>query len=252
MAQDRYFARTYTSSVSNKGDIDVELWHTSRLGHQNQFFHSQDQRLEVELGLGGNVQTSFYFNHYQTRYSDSTDGTLSSNEIGFSNEWKFNLTNPGKNRLGSALYFEWGTKGGDELELEAKIILDKYYGKNLLAFNASVEYEREFGWKNGKFISTTWAAPVEFTLGYMYNLNNQIGLGFELRDLNDIAIHKGWENSILFGGPTFNYRGKGWSILANYLPQWVNFRKTPYAPLSKVLDVHERAEARIILGIDIK
>ena len=58
-AQDRYFARTYTSNVLPKGAIDLEFWHTSRFGHKNQFYHAQDQRMEFEFGLGKNLQTAF-------------------------------------------------------------------------------------------------------------------------------------------------------------------------------------------------
>jgi hypothetical protein len=48
-AQDRYFAGTYTSGVLPKGSIDIEFWHTSRFGHSKQFFHAQDQRMELEF-----------------------------------------------------------------------------------------------------------------------------------------------------------------------------------------------------------
>src|ERR1700730_11527863 len=87
-SQDRYFARTYNTTVLPKGNVDLEFWHTSRLGHKNEFFHAQDQRMELEFGLGKNLQTAFYFNRYQERFSVSDSGTETSNEIGFSNEWK--------------------------------------------------------------------------------------------------------------------------------------------------------------------
>ena len=83
----------------------------------------------------------------------------------------------------------------------------------------------------------------------MYNINTNFGLGFELRNHNEIAKGKGWEHSVLFGGPTINYRTGKWFVIANYLPQWVNLHKTQYAPGSKVLDEHERTEARILVGI---
>jgi hypothetical protein len=66
-AQDRYFGRTYTSNVLPKGSFDIELWHTSRFGHEGEYFHAMDQRMEYEVGLGGNLQTAFYFNHFQKR-----------------------------------------------------------------------------------------------------------------------------------------------------------------------------------------
>ena len=251
-AQDRYFARTYNSNVLPKGAIDIEFWHTSRFGHEGQFFHAQDQRMELEVGLGKNVQTAFYFNRYQQRFSETADWTVTSNEIGFSNEWKWKLQDQGRKKIGVALYGEWGFKGGDELELETKIILDKNIGKSLLAFNGVVELEKEFEWKNNKPNSANWAAPVEFNFAYMYNVSTAVGLGFELLNRNMIVKKNGWENSVFFGGPTFNYRGDRWFVIANYLPQWGNIHKTVYSPNSKVLDVQEKTEARILVGISLK
>src|ERR1041385_1455102 len=188
-AQDRFFARTYTTNVLPKGAIDLELQHTSRFGHEDQYYHAQDQRMELEFGLGGNWQTAFYFNRYQERYSDSSNGTLTANEIGFSNEWKWKLSDPSVNRLGAALYGEWGVKGGDELELEGKLILDKYVGKSLFAFNGVFEYEKEFEWEDGKVKSGESETPVELDLAYMYNTSSGFGLGFELRNYNRSEEH---------------------------------------------------------------
>jgi hypothetical protein len=250
-AQDRYFGRAYTSNILPKGDIDLEFWHTSRFGHQSQFFNAQDQRMEIEVGLGRNWQTAFYFNRYQTRYSESNNGTATSTEIGFSNEWKWKVSNPAS-KLGVALYGEWGIKGGDELELETKIILDRSFGKNLLVFNGVLEYEKEFKWLTGKVVSNDWQMPAELIFGYMYNAKPSLGLGFELRNRNIISKENGWENSVLFGGPTVNYRGNSWFIIANYLPQWVNLHKTNASPGNLVLDNLERTEARILVGISLK
>lgn len=250
-AQDRNFARTYQTNILPKGAIDLEFWHTSRIGHINQFFHAQDQRMEVEVGLGKNWQTAFYFNRYQNRFSTSADGTITTNEVGFSNEWKVKLSDPAANKIGVALYGEWGIKGGDELELETKIILDKVIGKHLFAFNGVYEFEKEFEWEDGKIKSDGYEMPVEFDFAYMYNCKPRFGLGFEIRNHNEITKGKGWEHSVLFGGPTINFRNSRWFVIANYLPQWVNLHKTEVAPGRKVLDEHERAEARILIGISL-
>ena len=249
--QDRYFARTYTTNILPKGAIDLEFWHTSRFGHKDQFFHAQDQRIELEFGLGKNVQTAFYFNRWQERYSTTDNGTETKNEAGFSNEWKWKLSDPTVNKIGFTLYEEWGIKGGDELEFETKFIFDKYIGKNLFAFNAVHEYEKGFEWENGKLKSGKWEMPVEFDLAYMCNLSKSTGLGFEIRNQNKISKDAGWEHSVLFGGPSFIYRGGKWFVIANYLPQWVNLHKTNLAPFNKVLDELERTEARVIIGISL-
>jgi len=248
-AQDRNFARTYQSTVLPKGAIDLEFWHTSRFSHENQYYHAQDQRMEIEFGLGKNWQTAFYFNRYQKRYSTTDNGTEVSNETGFSNEWKVKLSDPVANKLGVALYGEWGIKGGDEIELESKIILDKVIGKHVLVFNGVYELEKEFEWENGKINSSGYEMPVEFDLAYMYNVKKNFGVGFEIRDHNEISKDEGWEHSVLFGGPTINFRSDRWFVIANYLPQWVNIYKTDIAPGNKVLDEHERTEARILIGI---
>ncbi|MEI7735212.1 MAG: hypothetical protein WCI49_07075 [Ferruginibacter sp.] len=250
-AQDRYFARTYTANILPKGAIDIEWWHTSRFGHLNQYFNAQDQRMELEFGLGKNVQTAFYFNRYQKRFSETANETLTSSEIGFSNEWKWKISGPAS-KINYAVYGEWGIKGGDEVELEAKFIADKNFGKNLLAFNAITEYEKEFEWRNGKTQSVHWEAPVEFDLAYLRNINFNWGLGFEISNRNAITKGEGWEYSAVFGGPSINYRGDRWFVIANYLPQWGNLHKTIHAPYSKVLDEQERVQARIILGISLK
>lgn len=251
-AQDRYLAYTYTTNVLPKGAIDIEGWHTSRFGHSNQFFHAQDQRLEIEVGLGGNLQTAFYFNRYMQRYSESDTGTILKNETGFSNEWKWRVKQPVGRKTGIALYGEWGIKGGDELEIETKLILDKTIRKNLFAFNAVFEYEKEFEWEGNQVKSNGWALPVELDFGWLYNVSPTVGLGIECRDYNAIDKDNGWKYSVFAAGPTVNIRGNNFFIIANYLPQWRNLHHSSSAPFNKVLDDAERAEARILFGISIR
>jgi hypothetical protein len=253
-AQDRYFAQTYTTNVLPKGNIDLEFWHTSRIGHEGQFFNAQDQRLEFEIGLGKNLQTSFYLNRFQERASTGSEGTEVEAELGFSNEWKWKLSDPVANKIGSALYAEIGLKGGDELEVETKVILDKWFGKgkkNVIAFNGTVEFEKEFEWSDNKVNSNGWATPIGLNLAYQYLIKPKFGLGFEIVNRNDMEKGKGWMNSIFYAGPTLNFRGGRYFVILNYMPQLGNIHKTDYSPLKMVLDTHERHEARILFGISL-
>jgi hypothetical protein len=124
-------------------------------------------------------------------------------------------------------------------------------GKSLFAFNGVAEFEKEFDWKNNSVESEGWRTPIEFDLAYLYSLRPTFGVGFEIANRNDIAKGEGWKNSIFYAGPTLNFRGNKWFVIANYLPQLGNVRKTIYSPANKVLDEHERAEARILLGISL-
>ncbi|HUR10294.1 MAG TPA: hypothetical protein VM012_02925 [Flavitalea sp.] len=244
-SQDRFFARTYTSNVLPKGNFDIELWHTSRFGHSNSYFHAMDQRVEYEVGLGRNVQTAFYFNRYQKSTSDSTDQIKQSSEIGFSNEWKWRVTRP-TSPVGIALYGEVGIKG-DELEFESKLILDKTFGKNLIAFNAIYEIEAEAERENRRNKFEIESSPIEFDFAYLYNFSSSIGAGIEIVNRNDISKGQ-WLNSVVYAGPTINYRGKQWFFIANLLPQWNNLHKTASFPGKKVLEEHEKVEVRILIG----
>ena len=247
--QDRYFARTYTANVLAKGGIDLELWHTSRFGHSKQFFHAMDQRMELEVGLGSRLQTALYFNRFQKTFSDSTGEMVNKTEAGFSNEWKWQLNKPTIKGINVALYAELGIKG-DELELETKFIADKAFGNNLVAFNLVYEQEHEFERENGKTALVLAATPVEFDLAYMHYIKPQFGLGVEVVNKNDI-IKGVRNNSLLFAGPSINYRGNSWFVIANYLPQLVNLKRTASYPLSTDLFDHEKAEVRILFGISL-
>lgn len=246
-SQDRYFARTYTSSILPKGSIDLELWHTSRIGHLDEYYHGMDQRMEMEVGLGKNWQTSFYFNRFQERFSASSNGTETENEIGFSNEWKVKLADQGKYRPAIALYGEWSVKGGDELELELKAIFDKSFGKNLIAMNLVGEKELEWNWVNNQS-RLEMPTNAEVDLGYLYNFSISFGAGVEVVNRNKMEDGK-WRYSVLSAGPSFIYRTARWFALFNYLPQLSNLKRTVYAPAKKELVNNERMEARIIAGI---
>ncbi|MDP9229321.1 MAG: hypothetical protein M3O67_01455, partial [Bacteroidota bacterium] len=214
-AQDRFFARVYNSNILPKGDVDLEFFHTSRFVHTKQFFHAQDQRMEIEFGLGKNMQTAFYFNRFQKRFSNDSNGTDVTNEIGFSNEWKWKLTDPSANKLGFALYGEWGIKGGDDVELETKVILDKYFGNNLIAFNGVLELEKEFVWENGETQNNELEKKLEFDLAYLYFITPRLGLGVEFVNYN--KLEEGLQYSVVYGGPTISFRNGKWFVIANYM-----------------------------------
>ena len=248
-AQDRVFSRTYQSNVLPAGAKDLEYWVTSRAGRED-FYHRLDQRLELEFGVGGNVQAAFYFNaeskvQLNEAGTDFTTGTT----FGVSNEWKWKLSDPVANAVGSALYGEI-TVEPKALEFEAKLILDKRMGNTLLAYNLVGEMELE--WEvatdgDQSKVEREKEYALEHDLAMMHFLKPNLGIGLEIRNHNEFA-EGDWLNSALFAGPALHWSGNGWFINFNCSPQWTNLKKSGNSERLD-LDDHEKVETRLLVGL---
>ena len=96
-AQDRVFTHTYQTNVLPAHVREIEYWNTLRSG-KDEFYNAIDQRFELELGLGKNWQTAFYFNT-STTVAFNGFGLERSSEMGFSNEWKWKISDPVANKI---------------------------------------------------------------------------------------------------------------------------------------------------------
>jgi hypothetical protein len=253
-SQDRNFARTYQSNIIPKDVIDLEYWNTLRMGKKGdyspyEFGRILDQRLELEVGLGGNVQTAFYLNvSHSSLLPLGGDAISSSTVTGFSNEWKWKLSDPVADGLGSALYGELSVNGTD-VEFEGKVILDKRFGKSLVAFNLTGEAEIEAEAEDGE-VEQEGEFPVQLDLGYTYLFSPQFGIGIEATNHNEFT-EDGLEHSVLFAGPTiFVASGRVFGIL-NVQPQIRNLHTSDVAPGNLVLDEHEKIQARLLIGMSL-
>jgi hypothetical protein len=227
-AQDRVFTYTYQSLVLNKGQKEIEVWTTLRGGRED-YFRGTDHRLEFEIGLGKKLQTAFYLNYGYSKEIETTNEIQtvnSSNTYSFSNEWKYKLSDPVANALGSALYFEYGI-GPDETELEGKVILDKQVGRTLHAFNlvGEYEFEKEFESEGGGLVAET-EREVYFELDYAFSLQLKDGfaLGLEARNQNQFSTSNELESSVLSIGPCFSYYTDGFWLNLTMMPQLANLK----------------------------
>ncbi len=250
-AQDRVFARTYQTNILPKGVKDLESWTTFRFGRE-MFYSRIDQRLEFEIGVAKRVQSALYLNITHVKFAEVVYDIhkVAETEFSISSEWKTKLSDPVANKLGTGLYAE-ATIGPDEFELEAKLLLDKVIGKNLIAFNAvgEVEFEAVVELEDGEAKTKIELEkyPVEFDLGYMF-MAKKFGVGVELRNHNLITKEDGFRSSAFFGGPTIYYNPGDWFVILNILPQWVNFHKGDGIEGTRDLTAHEKAEIRILLS----
>lgn len=245
-ANERHFPYTYESAVLPAGAMEVELWTTPRL-MRDHYFVRFDQRIEFEVGLGKNVQTAFYLN---TRGQAETTPNGMSKKYDFrgvSSEWKWQWSDPTADWLGSALYGEV-TWMPHEVELEAKVILDKWIGPVFLAYNLVAEYEIEAEQAAGEHLEWEKAAIIENVLGASLRVSGAFRAGIEILNINRISEGR-LDYSALLLGPNLSVAGERWWAALTLLAQVPAFRNSKGSPNgSLVLDDLERYQARLLLG----
>jgi hypothetical protein len=256
-SQDRIFNYTYQSLVLNKGQREIEVWNTLHSGRYD-YYRALKSRIEFEVGLSKRLQTSFYINMetstIQVNDYAFTDGNVvnnirleSENEISFSNEWKYKLSDPVANSVGSALYGEL-LIGRDEIEIEAKLILDKKIGRTMHALNLVIEPEFESEIKNSK-VEQEMELEFEADYGFMYNVNPHWNIGFELRDVNKSEEDNGWKYSALYGGPGFSFNSDRIWINFTLMPQIAGlYSNNNSITDGKILDDQEKLQSRLIFS----
>src|SRR5262245_23386657 len=115
---ERKFGYTYQSGVLGKGNKELEIWSTARIGKDIPYYARLDHRMEFEWGITNKLQTAFYLNFTNISMDDG-NGMESEFEFeGISSEWKYQVSSPRKDPIGFALYGEIGLNT-QEAELEA-------------------------------------------------------------------------------------------------------------------------------------
>jgi len=251
LASERRFTYTYESLVLNPGEIEIEPWTTFRIG-KDDYFVRIDHRLEFEAGLTRSLQTAFYLNFHATT---AQVGDVMESEFewsGISNEWKYKLKDPVADPVGMALYFEWGAST-EELELEAKLILDKRWTNYLVAFNAVVEPEWEFEIEDGSTeVEAENEVNFEFDLAAAWFASQRTSIGVEVRNHNQYLSGDGYQYSALFAGPVASYAAETWWATLTVLPQVAKLKGSEAdEDRDLILSDHEKLEVRLLFGMHI-
>jgi hypothetical protein len=238
-AGERTLTWTYDTSVLPQGSKELELWSTGRFGRP-EGYSAFDNREELELGLGSGLQTSVYLN-VGTVY-DGPSGTTVLN-WSVSNEWKWKLLDPVADTFGLALYGE-ATLGVLEEELEAKLILDKRFGKLLLALNliGELEWENLFsGWRHEQILEASTGAEYAVGAGFHVGLEARVNAVWE--------TGTGFVGGAVFIGPVVSYVRPTWWIALSVMPQVAGFGNGLHNGLE--LDEHEQLNIRLLAGFDL-
>lgn len=244
-AQDRLFTYTYQSTVLNKGQREIEVWNTLRTG-KSDFYSRLDNRTEFEVGLGHNLQTSFYLNltsQTSTVLQNTAKALETENEISFSNEWKLKLMDPVVNPFGLALYGEYGI-GSKEYELEGKLILDKRFNNLTVAANAVYELELA---PEPTANETEWEKEnkTDFNLAFAYSLSPRFAFTLENTYRNVFEAGE-LEHSALYSGLGFSYAQENFWVNFTALPQVKSFKGQTGTALN--LNEFEKVQFRLLFS----
>ncbi len=240
---------TYSSeavSVLPKGGTEFEQWVTYRGGKQDGVFARWDFREELEYGVSDRYTTALYLN-FRNVHSAGVTGISDTDRFefrGVSSEHKYQLLNPHTKPLGVLLYGEV-TTDGKELELEEKLVLQKFFADKWNAvFNVTLEQEWEF-----EPAVTEETLALELTTGLSYQLSSHWSVGVEAMHVREFeGIGFGSQAvSAWFVGPNIHYGTSKWWATLTVLPQ-VAGRPETEAGLN--LTERERVEVRFIAGIN--
>lgn len=193
-ADDRRFTYTYEATTSPKGSWEFEQWLTWKGYHDGDIF---DFRHELEYGITDNLQIGLYLSDWSLSVPDH--GSKKADWESAGAEVIYNLSDPTKDFIGSALYGEVAV-GPEKFALEGKLLLQKNFGPLTLAYNFVLEAEWE-GESYGEEVGV-----IENTLGLSYQVSPSFFIGAE-------ATHEvefeGWSDAgehVVYVGPNISFR----------------------------------------------
>ena len=229
-AGSRRFTFLYEATTAAPRSVEIEnsvTW-SSRV-HEAPGFNRIDFRHEIEIGLTDRLQAGFYVADW-TWLNDPSTRTNATRYTDSALELIYNLTNPVADPVGSAIYGEI-RKGGEFLELEGKIILQKNIGRWVFASNTTIEakWEGEHLSENGGEFSQALGASYEFSPHFL--------VGAELLYEVDLPGWAGAANQPVRIGPNVSYRHGAW---------WVTV--TPMVQVTRLSD-EPNLEVRAIFGV---
>ncbi len=276
-AGENLFGYITEADVLPKGAKEAYLWMTHHEGKDTGRYVSDRMRLELEYGLTDVWQMSGYLNAYRhsyTNFTDNgaavrTDGKTDYDSNGFQASgvqvsFKRQFLSAAKDDLGLSLYIEPGHYWVDKLtgeaveayELEAKLILQKYWwdGQIVWAGNITAEYETSRNKADGS-VETAFSPKVTTGLSYRFADGWYAGLETQADQETVWLKAKGqaetgptldhWD---VFVGPTIHYGDKQWWATLTVFNQVAGLPTDGAQNRSLHLIDHEMHETRLKIG----
>ena len=234
-ADERKFTYSYEAKTLPQGTWEFEQWATLRAHRSVGDVWFLDLREEFEYGLHDRLTVAGYLN-LEVESIKNVPGEKDETELEFESvsvELKWKISDPVADPLGVLFYTELAA-GGDEQEVEFKLVVSKQLGPVTLAYNLIFELERakEHGeWERESKIENTFGASFEFMPGWAVGAELVIRTPYEQN-------FKEREDTGAFVGPNIHYFSHSW---------WVTFT---FLTLTRDPDTFEKYEARVIVGIN--
>lgn len=205
-ANERRFTYTYDTLVLPTDIVEIEPWTTvSSAGDGTLVVRN---RLELEVPISNRVLTALYFNTKADAAGLHFDGV--------SNEWKGRILNRMVAPVGLGWYLE-GTVAPTEIELEAKLLLDKEAGPLLVAYNLVGEAVLETEPGAGEW--ELEAIEVKNILGASVKLGPAWALGVE-GEVESVFEGGELEETEIKAGPVVSVSAPKYWAAATVLPTW--------------------------------
>jgi len=221
-ATERHFTFTYEVFTADKGEVELENWMTWQSHHgrgsapdTNEF----DLRHELEVGITDRFQAALYLADWHV--NDHPGGADRVHFDDAALELIYQLSNPVTDFLGSAIYGE--VRGGpDFLELESKILLQKNFGKWVVAYNGTLEGRwtgEHLDEREGEFAQTAAVS---------YEVSPRFAVGAEALHEIDLPNWDKAEKSIVWAGPNASVRCGHWYVTVTALARLTDNRAEPW------------------------
>ncbi|HEV3026141.1 MAG TPA: DUF6662 family protein [Planctomycetota bacterium] len=220
-ADDRKFTYSYEAKTLPKGSWELEQWATLQEGKDAGRWTTLLLRSEIEYGVTDRLNGSIYLNStYQANHDVPGEGDA--HDFGFesmSTEWKYKLTEPSVDAVGSLLYGELKFSN-DQYEIETKIVLSKEVGPFTFAYNFIWEAVLARTADPTASPQWTWEHELSNTFGASYSLSIPFAVGVEAYDVSRFDRSLGGPHThAYYAGPNVHYSGGSWWATLTLLQQ---------------------------------
>jgi len=191
------------------GEFEMENWVTWERGIRGDSgLDNFDFKHEIEFGLSKDVVAAIDLVEWHTT---DANGDWTTKYDGTGGELRFRLADP-REGIGAAYKTELGI-GPREIEWENELILDRWLGSWVVAYNLKVEAELE-GDKSWEF--EEGEVSVSQALGASYEVDPMLFLGAEF--VYEIPPEWDWgDRQNFFIGPNMSFRGEEWAFTTTAL-----------------------------------